>query len=36
VRTIVDQGDRRDRTTRKYLERIKPDRERERAWLAKK
>ena len=35
VRTIVDQRGRKDRTTRKYLERIKPDTARERQWIAK-
>jgi hypothetical protein len=36
VRTIVDQPDWRDRTSRKYLERIKPDVAAERTWLAKR
>jgi hypothetical protein len=36
VRTIIDQGDRKDRTTRKYLERIKPDMQAERAWKSRK
>jgi hypothetical protein len=36
VRTIIDQRDRKDRTARNHLERIKPDREQERSWLAKK
>jgi hypothetical protein len=32
VRTIVEQGERRDRTTVKHLQRIDPDRLREPAW----
>jgi hypothetical protein len=32
VRTIVEQGERRDRTTVKHLQRIDPDRFRESAW----
>jgi hypothetical protein len=34
VRTIVDQGDGRDRTTIKHLERIDPDRKLEASWRA--
>jgi hypothetical protein len=36
VRTIIDRPDWRDRTSRKHLERIKPDVAAERAWLARK
>jgi hypothetical protein len=36
VRTIVEQGERRDRTTRKYLERIAIDRSAEVRWRARK
>jgi hypothetical protein len=36
VRTIVDQGERRDRTTRKHLERIAIDRTAEVRWRARK
>jgi hypothetical protein len=35
IRTIIERRNKSDRTTRRYLERIKPDKERERAWLAK-
>jgi hypothetical protein len=35
VRTIIDRPDWRDRTSRKHLDRIKPDVAAERAWLAK-
>jgi hypothetical protein len=35
VRTIIDQGAGVDRTTRKHLARIDPERERQRAWQAK-
>jgi hypothetical protein len=35
VRTIIDQGAGVDRTTHKHLERIDPDRARQRAWRAK-
>jgi hypothetical protein len=35
VRTVVDQGNGVDRTTRKHLARIDPDRARERQWRAK-
>jgi hypothetical protein len=35
IRTIIDRPDGRDRTSRKHLERIKPDVAAERAWLAK-
>ena len=35
VRTIVDQGDGRDRTTIKHLERIDPDRKLEASWRAR-
>ena len=36
VRTIVDQGERRDRTTVKHWQRIDPDRREEAAWRARK
>jgi hypothetical protein len=36
VRTIIDRPDWRDRTSRKHLERIHPDKAAERSWLAKK
>jgi lambda repressor-like predicted transcriptional regulator len=36
VRTIVEQKEGRDRTTRKHLERIYPDRKRDAAWRARK
>jgi hypothetical protein len=36
VRTIVDQGDGRDRTTIKHLERIDPERKLEASWRARK
>jgi len=35
VRTVVDQGAGVDRTTRKHLQRIDPERERQRTWQAK-
>ena len=35
VRTIIAKGNGTDRTTIKHLERIAPDRARERAWQAK-
>ena len=35
VRTIVDQGDGRDRTTMKHLERIDPERKLEASWRAR-
>jgi hypothetical protein len=36
VRTILDQHQRKDRTTTKYLERINPDRAAMKQWKAKK
>jgi hypothetical protein len=36
VRTIVDQNYRRDRTTKKHVERIKLDRKEERSWQARR
>jgi DNA-binding CsgD family transcriptional regulator len=36
VRTVVDQGNRRDRTTRKHLERIRRDMGEEREWQSRK
>ena len=36
MRTIVDQGERRDRTTVKHWERIDPDRHAQAAWRARK